>query len=90
MSQSFMIKDNLQKLLIKTQWDRHGRHHIVGEFTSIYAISAYHHIRCEFEPRSGEVYSIQHYVIKFVSDFLQGGGFLQILGFPPPLKLKYC
>ena len=24
--------------------------------------------RCEFEPRSGEVYLIQHYVIKFVSD----------------------
>ena len=35
---------------------------------TIYVISAYHHYRCEFEPRSGEVYSIQHYVIKFVSD----------------------
>ena len=31
--------------------------------------------RCEFEPRSGEVYSIQHYVIKFVSDLRQVGGF---------------
>jgi hypothetical protein len=37
-----------------------------------YVISAYHHYRCEFEPRSGEVYSIQHYVIKFVSDFYIG------------------
>jgi hypothetical protein len=27
------------------------------------------------EPRSGEVYSIQHYVIKFVSDLRQIGGF---------------
>jgi hypothetical protein len=26
--------------------------------------------------RSGEVYSIQHYVIKFVSDLRQFGGFL--------------
>ena len=34
-----------------------------------YVISAYHHYRCEFEPRSGEVYSIQHYAMKFVSDF---------------------
>ena len=28
-------------------------------------------------PADGEVYSIQHYVIKFVSDMRQGGGFLQ-------------
>ena len=40
-----------------------------------------------------EVYSIQHYVIKFVSDQRQFGCFLR---FPPPLKLnatiklKYC
>jgi hypothetical protein len=44
----------------------------------------------------GEVYSIQHFVIKFVSDFRQVGGFLQVLQFPPPIKLtttiylKYC
>jgi hypothetical protein len=36
---------------------------------------------------SGEVYSIQHYVIKFVSDLQQVGGFLQVLWFPPPRKL---
>jgi hypothetical protein len=35
-------------------------------------------------PVHGEVYSIQHYVIKFVSDLRQVGGFLQ---FPPPVKL---
>jgi len=38
---------------------------------------------CEFESSSGEVYSIQHYVIKFVSD----GGFLRVLRFLPPIKL---
>jgi hypothetical protein len=51
---------------------------VVG-FTTTYAISAYDHKRCEFEPRSGEVYSIQHYVIKFVSDLGQVGGFLRVL-----------
>ena len=34
-----------------------------------------------------EVYSIQHYVIKFVSDLWQGGGFLRVLRFHPPIKL---
>jgi hypothetical protein len=29
-------------------------------------------------PAHGEVYSIQHYVIKFVSDLQQVGGFLKI------------
>jgi len=29
-------------------------------------------------PVHGEVYSIQHYVTKFVSDLRQGGGFLRI------------
>ena len=32
----------------------------------------------------GEVYSIQNYVIKFVSDLRQVGGFLSVLRFPPP------
>ena len=34
-----------------------------------------------------EVYSIQHYVIKFVSDLWQIGCFLLLLRFPPPIKL---
>ena len=35
----------------------------------------------------GEVYSIQHYVIKFVYDLWQVGGFLLVFRFPPPIKL---
>jgi gamma-glutamylcyclotransferase (GGCT)/AIG2-like uncharacterized protein YtfP len=35
----------------------------------------------------GEVYMIQHYVIKFFSDLRQVGGFLRVLRFPPPKKL---
>jgi hypothetical protein len=34
-------------------------------------------------PVHSKVYSIQHYVIKFVSDLRQVGGFLQILRFLP-------
>ena len=56
-------------------WGRRDRM-VVGS-TTTYAISAYNHQRCAFEFRSGEVYSIQHYVIKFVSD----GGFLLLLRF---------
>ena len=58
---------------------------VVG-FITTYAISAYHQ-RCECDSRSGEVYLIQHYVIKFVSDLRQVGGFLQVLRLPPPMKL---
>ena len=38
-------------------------------------------------PAHGGMYSIQHYVIKFVSDLRQVGGFLRFLRFPPPMKL---
>jgi len=35
----------------------------------------------------GQVYSIQHHVIKVVSYFRQVSGFLLVLQFPPPIKL---
>jgi hypothetical protein len=38
-------------------------------------------------PEYCEVYLIQLYVIKFISDFQQVGGFLCVLRFPPPIKL---
>ena len=66
--------------------DRHDRGRMIVGFTSTYAISAYHHKRYEFESCSGDVYSIQHYVIKFVNDLRQVGGFLRELRFPPPIK----
>jgi len=59
----------------------HGCDRMVVGFTTTYAISAYHHW-CGFESRSGR--GVQHYVIKFVSDLRQVGGFLR---FPPPIKL---
>ena len=56
-----------------------GRDQMVAVFITTYAISAYLHKCCEFEPRSGEVYSMQHYLIKFVSDLRQVSGFLWVL-----------
>ena len=59
--------------------DRRGRDRIVVGFTTNCTISAYHHYMCE-------VYSMQHYVIKFVSELRQVGDFLRVLWFPPPMK----
>ena len=60
---------------------------MVVEFPTTCAIDAYHHYSCGFEPVHGEVYTIQHYVIKFVSDLQQVGGFLRVHWFPLPIKL---
>jgi len=74
--------------------DRHGRDRMVVGFTTTYAISAYHQWCCKFESQSGQ--GVKHYVIKFVSDLRQVGGFLRVLRFPPrikltaTIKLKYC
>ena len=58
---------------------RPDRDRIVEGFITTHVISAYHHLRCEFESHPGKVYSIQHYVIKFVS------GFLWVVRFPPSI-----
>jgi hypothetical protein len=38
-------------------------------------------------PTTGEVCSIQHYVIQFVIDMRDFGGFLRVPRFPHPIKL---
>ena len=43
---------------------RGRRDRMVVGFSTTYAISVYHHWRCEFESRTGR--GVQHYVIKFV------------------------
>jgi len=56
----------------------------VGVFTTIYAITTKlvrsNHVH-------SEIYSIQHYVIKFVSDLRQVSGFLRVIRFSSPIKL---
>jgi len=64
-------------------WGRLGCDRSVVGFTTTFAIGAYQHWSCEFESRTGDVYSIQHSVIKFVSALPQVGGFLR---FPLPMK----
>jgi hypothetical protein len=59
------------------QRSHRGHDRMVVEFTTTYAISAYHHWCCEFKSRSGQ--GAQHYVIKFVSDLQQVSGFLRFL-----------
>ena len=41
----------------------------------------------EFNPAHGEMYSIQHYVMKLVGDLRQVDGFLWVFRCPPPIKL---
>ena len=64
-----------------------GRDRMVVGLATTHAISFYHHLRCEFEYRSSQVYTIHYYVMKFVSDLRQVGGFLRVFRFPPPIKL---
>ena len=64
-----------------------GRYRMLVGFTTTCAISVPHHWCGEFESSHGEVYSIQHYVIKFISDLRQVGGFLQVPWFPVPINL---
>ena len=47
------------------------------------SVHVYHY--CVLEYRSGQ--GVQHYVIKFVSDLRQVGGFIRVLRLPPPIKL---
>ena len=61
---------------------------VVG-FTTTYVISAYYTNKVVSSNLVyGEVHSIHHYVIKFVSDLQKVDVFLQVLRFPPQIKLN--
>ena len=65
-----------------------GRDRMVVGIMTTCAINAYHHYKVmSYTLAHGEVNSIKHYEINFVSDLRQDGGFLQILRFHPPVKL---
>ena len=57
--------------------------HMVVGFTTNCAISA---TKVSSNQAHGEVYSIQHDVITFVSALRDIGNFLQVLRFPPPIN----
>ena len=71
-------------LLILLSRCRRGRDCMIVGFTSTFAINVHHHYLNEFDFRSGKVYSIQHYMIKFVSDLRQVG---DLLLFSPWIKM---
>jgi hypothetical protein len=67
-----------------------GRDRIVVGFTTTYALMQSVPITTNVassNPAHGEVYLIQHYVIRFVSDLRQVGGLLRVLWFHPPIKM---
>jgi hypothetical protein len=66
---------------------RRGRDRIVVGSTTTYAISAYHHLCCEFESRSWRSVLDTTLCDNFVNDLRQVGGFLLVLRFPPTIKL---
>ena len=68
---------SLQVNILDTRGHRSRDHMVVG-FTTTYAIGDYHNWCCVFDFHSG---GVQHYVIKFVSDLQQVGGFLRAPGF---------
>ena len=61
-----------------------GRGRMIVGFTTTYATIAI----VSSNPAHGDVYSIQHYVIMFVSDLWQFCDFLRVLRIPPPINLK--
>jgi hypothetical protein len=69
-----------QEVLSSHSLQNRGRDRMVVGYTI-----TYHHRCCEFESRTGR--GVQHYVIKFVSDLRQVGGFFRVLRFPPSIKL---
>ena len=80
----FFLKCCSDYLLSNTKRDRRYRDRQVVGFSSTYGIT---NKDSSSNPAHGEVYSIQHYVIKFVSDLRQISDFHWVLRFPPPIKL---
>ena len=83
-------------LVLSKTWGGHDRDRIVVEFKlSVQSVPIISNITCSNPPR-GEVFAMQLYLIKFVSDLRHVGGFLRVLRFPPSITrtstiyLKYC
>jgi hypothetical protein len=76
---SHIIAGNLLKVTIKTN------NLTQTSLSTRCNLKSIHYFVCF--PARAEMYSIQHYVIKFASDVWQVGGFLWLLRFPPPTKL---
>jgi hypothetical protein len=67
----------LQHWIRDTSWYQYGERNLL--------LST--HLPMQSVPITTDVVSVQHYVIKFVSDLRQVGGFLRVLSFLTPIKL---
>ena len=78
---SLLTEINLMNIFHIRNWWRRGRDRIVGlpPFAIITKV-------VNSNRACSEVYSIQHYVIKFASDLRQVGGYLRVLRFSPPIN----
>ena len=75
-------------IIVNYNRDRHGHDHMIVGFITIYTIDPHHLTKSvRLNPAHSEVYLIQHYVIKFVSELWQAGDFPWLLWCPPPIKL---
>ena len=76
----FIFNDYFNKIITIIMRGRRDRNRVVVGFKTTHATSVYYHY---YVVRSnhvhGEVYSIQRYVIKFVSDLRSVDGFLRVL-----------
>jgi hypothetical protein len=73
-------------LLWKNTWDRMW-HFQTFEILFCFSVIQLFFFILECHPVHGKVYSIQHYVIQYVSDLRQIVGFLRVLRLLPLLKL---
>jgi len=69
-----------------SSWGHRGRDRMVVGFTTTYIQRPITTKAMSSNAAHADVYSIQHYVIKFISDLLKVGGFFQVLRFPPRIN----
>ena len=68
-------------------WGSHGHDCMVVGIYNYLCNQCLSPLTVSSNPAHGEVYSIQHHVIKFVSNLQQVGGFLLVLQFLTPIEL---
>ena len=75
------------RMVVSTNWFPVTKYKQGPSWSWSYGSWIYTYLMLWVRIRSGEVYSIQHYVIKFVSDLRQVGGFLRVHRFPLTINL---
>ena len=94
----FLVKDEVSPVLTNAdcikRWDNFSRWYFIimwilkADHESVFSstASSLYKVVCSL-PAHVDVYSIQHYVFKLVSDLQRVGGLHRVLRFPPSIKL---